>query len=148
MRNRITMIFVGSCVLLSAACSGDTTSAPQAATVTPELGKSSVEVQNPYAWAGQYHNGALNFALLKMKSSKTISKLDRCKVGLAALKAYQKQFRKPNGSSISVNSDIIDGMCEEATGFNLSASRDPSLLLNNNISNAATDYMNQISTAV
>jgi len=147
MRSRIAMIFLGSFVLLSAACSSDTTSAPQSANVAPDLGKSAGEVQNPYAWAGQYHNDALSFALVKMKASRNTSKFDRCKVGLAALKAFQKQFRKPNGSAISVNSDVIDGMCEAATGFALPASRETALPLQN-ISSTAADYMNQISTAV
>lgn len=148
MRSRTAMIFLGSCLLLSAACSSDTTSAPQTAAVAPGLAKSSGDVPNPYAWAGQYHNGALSFALLRIKASKKTSKLERCKVGLAALKDYQKQFRKPNGSVITVNSDVIDGMCEEASIFSVAASRLASAGLQNNISGSASDYMNQISAAV
>jgi len=105
------------------------------------------------AWMGKYHNDALAFALVKIKQSKSTSRLGRCKAGLAALKEFQKAFRKSGGSATFGDLSLTDGMCEEADtaarGLSMSvAPESKALRLANDISAPASDYMNQIGYAV
>ncbi len=115
--------------------------------------QASPSLQEQYAWTGKYHNEALAFAMSKVKESKKISKYDKCKVGLAALKDFQKAFRKAGGNAVFDDLTITDGMCEAAGSLSnrvvaargldasgLSPRADMSVLGN--------DYLNQISYQV
>ncbi len=149
MRSRIGTIVLGSFTMFIAACSTDTASSPGTQGATPTLGKSAESNAGNYDWVGKYHNDALAHALVKIRASKKLSKLDRCKVGLAALKDFQKQYKKADGSSIKIDPNIVDGMCEEAAASNFSlASSRASLFELPNISSSASGYMNDISAAV
>jgi hypothetical protein len=143
------MLVIGSFTMLIAGCSPDGTSSPQAASGSLAPGKVAEGNSSKYDWVGKYHNDALSYALVRLRASKKISKLDRCKVGLAALKDFQKQYRKADGSSIKADPNLVDGMCEAAAskGFSLSSARTP-LLDQGNISASAAGYMNDISSAV
>ena len=149
MRSRIAMIVLGSFTMLIAACSSDNASSPRVTSASPDVGKAAEGNSSKYDWVGKYHNDALDYAIVKIRASKKISKLDRCKVGFAALKDFEKQFRKADGSSLQVDPSIIDGMCEAgaASGFALSAAQS-SLLDQPNISSSASGYMNGIVSAV
>jgi hypothetical protein len=140
------MIVLSSVTLLLAACSSDSTS-PAQNNAALELSKSSENGASRYAWVGKYHNDALAHALIRMRAAKSLSKLDRCKVGLAALKDFQKGYRKSDGSSIAVNPDIIDGMCDAAAASGFASLRAGGFN-QANISSAAAGYMNDIQSAV
>jgi hypothetical protein len=146
MRSRIATFVLGSITLLLAACSSDTT-APAPKSATPELAKSSQSGAARYAWAGKYHNDALASALVRLRAAKSLSKLDRCQVGLAALKDFQRRYRKSDGSAIKVDPNIIDGMCEAAAATGFSSVRTGGFN-QASISSAAAGYMNDIQSAV
>lgn len=135
-------------------CSPESTSPVR--TVT-EAGPSSVQtkpsLQEQYAWTGKYHNDALAYAMSKIKESKKISKFDKCKVGVEALKDFQKAFRRAGGNAGFDDLTITDGMCEAAGSFpnRVVAARgiDASgLSVTAEISPLGNDYLNQISYQV
>lgn len=145
-------IIVGLSVT-AVSCSPESTTPVRSVNDAPSDAQSSPSLQEQYAWTGKYHNDALAYATSKIKESRKISKFDKCKVGLNALKEFQKEFRKAGGNAVFDDLTITDGMCEAAgslsnrvvaergidvTGFNPSA--DLSTLSNN--------YLNQISYQV
>jgi len=96
-------------------CSPESTSPLKSATPAgPGVAQASPSLEDQYAWTGKYHNDALAYALSKVKESKKISKYDKCKAGLAALKDFQKAFRKAGGNAVFDDLTITDGMCETA----------------------------------
>jgi hypothetical protein len=156
MRTRTTWIAVmllGVVVtsITAISCSPDSTSPVQS-----ERGKSqavspqSRSLQEQYAWVGQYHNDALAYALTKVKASKRTAKYDRCKVGLAALKVFQKAYRKEGRTAIFDDLTLTDGMCEAAAAGNFGVSASLGVIGNrrpsHDISPVANDYMNQLMT--
>ena len=151
----ITLAVVAGATLTAVSCSPDSTSPMSGVTRTdaPAFGKGSKSLIDEYEWTGKYHNDALAYALVSLKKSKATSRHDRCKVGLAALKEFQKEFRKANKKQGFDNLNLTDGMCEaaEANGFKIS----PSVSVGSNglrpgfdISPAASNYMNQLTSAV
>lgn len=140
--------------LTSVSCSPESTSPVQsAADAAPGVAQNALSLQDQYAWTGKYHNDALAYAFTRIKESKQLSKFDKCKVGLAALKDFQKAFRKSGGNAVFADLTLTDGMCEAAgsssdrvvsvRGF------DPgSLTPLADISPLANDYMNQVSYQV
>lgn len=130
-------------------CSPDSTSPlPNNRRATPAVGQQSRSLQEQYAWMGSYHNDALTYALTKIKASKHTSKYDRCKVGLAALKDFQKAYRKEGRSAIFDDLTLTDGMCEAATAANFGVSASLGIIDDlrprHDISPTANDYMNQL----
>src|SRR4051794_6177245 len=148
MRSPIAMIVLASFTLLLAACRADTT-APSSSVVAPAFGKGQADNTNKYDWVGKYHNDALDYAIAKVRANKKGSKLDRCKVGLRALKEFQNQYRKVNGSELKADPNLIDGMCEAAAANVLATSAPRSSLLetSNLIAGGAASSMNDISLA-
>ena len=154
MRTRITRIALMSTLIAASlttiACSPDATSPTQSSvSESPVLARQAQSLHDQYAWMGKYHNDALAFALTRIKASRKLAKYDRCKVGIAALKDFQKMYRKAGGPAIFDDLTIVDGMCEEvfATGNQIAASRGISvdgLTTNAIISTTANNYMNQI----
>ena len=135
-------------------CSPESTSPVRPVT---EAGPRSVQtkpsLQEQYAWTGKYHNDALAYAMSKIKESKKISKFDKCKVGVEALKDFQKAFRKAGGNPAFDDLTITDGMCEAAGSLSnrVVAARgiDASgLSVSADISPLGNDYLNQISYQV
>lgn len=130
-------------------CSPDSTSPlPNSRRATTVVGQQSRSLQDQYAWMGRYHNDALAYALTKIKASKRTSKYDRCKVGLAALKDFQKAYRKEGRSAIFDDLTLTDGMCEAATATNFGVSASVGIIDDlrprHDISPTANDYMNQL----
>jgi hypothetical protein len=132
-------------------CSPDSTSPVQGERGNSQaVGTQSRSLLEQYAWVGQYHNDALAYALTKVKASKRTSKYDRCKVGLAALKDFQKAYKKEGRTAVFDDLTLTDGMCEAAAVGNFAASaslggignRRPS----HDISSVANNYMNQLVT--
>lgn len=104
------------------------------------------------AWMGKYHNDALDFALKRIKASRKTSKLDRCKVGIAALKEFQKAYAKTASSAVFQDLSLSDGACEAAAqqsefspakSFNIGNAGPRA-----DISLSASNYMNQIVSEV
>ena len=80
--------------LTSVSCSPESTSPAQSsAEGVPLVAQTAQSLHDQYAWTGKYHNDALYYAMSKIKDSRKISKSDRCKVGLAALKDFQKAMK-------------------------------------------------------
>jgi hypothetical protein len=130
-------------------CTHDSTSPLQnGRSAAPMVDQKSPSLQDQYAWAGRYHNDALDYALTRMKASKPSTKYDRCKIGLAALKEFQKAYRKEGRSAIFDDLTLTDGMCEAATATNFRASASlesiDDILPTYDISPTASDYMNQL----
>jgi hypothetical protein len=130
-------------------CSPDSTAPIQSnRKATSAVTEQARSLQDQYAWMGKYHNDALAFALTKIKASKRTSKSDRCAVGLAALKEFQKAYRKEGRSAIFDDLTLTDGMCEAALGGNLGVSASLATLDGISpahiISPTANDYMNQL----
>jgi len=140
--------------LTSVSCSPESTSPARGASEgEPSPAQNAISLQDQYAWTGKYHNDALAYAFTRIKESKQLSKFDKCKTGLAALKDFQKAFRKSGGNAVFADLTLTDGMCEAAGSVsNRVASAkgfDPSSLTPlADISAAANDYMNQISYQV
>jgi hypothetical protein len=135
-------------------CSPESTSPARAATTAePSDAQAPLSLQEQYAWTGKYHNDALAYATAKINESKKIARFDKCKVGLAALKDFQKAFRKAGGNAVFDDLTITDGMCEAAASLSnpVAAARNleaPSFGTRADISTVANDYMNQISYEV
>lgn len=153
MRQRIALISIAAATALVSACSPDSTAPfPGVTNESPALGKQSPP-QDSYAWMGKYHNDALAYALGRIKASKKTANGDRCRIGLAALKDFQKSFTKPGGRSVVFDDlTLIDGMCEAATGSvlvgNSVGASIESLQALNIISSSASGFMDQIVAAI
>jgi hypothetical protein len=143
------MIVVSSFAIFSAACTPDSTSPVGDLRDFAPAQVKSPDAQSQYAWMGQFHNEALDFALVKIRASNARGKLDRCKVGIAAIKEFRKQFKKAGGGNLKVDPSLIDGMCEaaEESGFAPVASRAASFAFQNAISPTASNFMSQIVAA-
>jgi hypothetical protein len=134
----------------SVSCSPESTSPFRStAESKPSVVQSAQSLQDQYAWTGKYHNDALAYATERIKESKRISKYDQCKVGLAALKDFQKAFRKSGGNAVFDDLTITEGMCEAAVTLTnrVVATRDldpQTRVPLADISPLANDYMNQI----
>lgn len=155
MRKRIAPISLALIVMFAAACAPDSVTPPRTDgnSDSPAFGKVAASPADAYAWMGKYHNDALAYALVKIKASKKVSKADRCAVGLAALKEFQKSFKKPGGRTPTFDDlTITDGMCagvdQNLPGTAAREADVASLQSFNVISSTASDYMNQVSTAV
>lgn len=117
--------------------------------VGPGSAQTTPSLQEQYAWTGKYHNDALTYAMSKIKDSNKISKFEKCKVGLAALKDFQKAFRKAGGNAVFDDLTITDGMCEAAESVpnRVVASRGVAasgFRPRADISPLSNDYLNQI----
>jgi hypothetical protein len=115
-------------------------------------GQSPSSLSEQTAWMGKYHNDALEFALKRIKASRTRSKRDRCRVGVAALKDFQKAYAKNGRSPVFLDVSLSDGACEAAeaslSGHVASRSLMASIGTGTEISPLAGDYMNQIVSQV
>ncbi|HEX6576404.1 MAG TPA: hypothetical protein VF042_15660 [Gemmatimonadaceae bacterium] len=145
------MLAIGAVSVTAVGCSPDSTS-PISASSARAVGEPSSSAAEQTAWMGKYHNDALDFALKKIKASKRTAKLDRCRVGIAALKDFQKEYGKRTGSPFFSDLTLSDGACERAAA-QISGSVSQSVMLNNpllryDISYAAENYMNQIVSQV
>ena len=134
----------------SVSCSPDSTVPTQPATETaPTVVKAAQSLHDQYAWTGKYHNDALAYAMEKVNRSNKLSKFDKCKTGLAALKEFQKAFRKAGGNAVFDDLSITDGMCEAAGSLSnrvsSSVNFDPaSISPVLDMSAAGSDFLNQI----
>ncbi|MEO8192933.1 MAG: hypothetical protein ABI681_03710 [Gemmatimonadales bacterium] len=153
----VTLAVMTATTLAVVSCSSDST-APVARTAAVDRVTASVQSQPQsfaasYDWMGKYHNDALAYAEKKIKTSKATSKDGKCKVGLAALKEFQKAFSKSRKSSAFDDLTLTDGMCEAAAsgGLRVAAShlvnpaRNP---LAASASPGPDAYLYQIETAV
>lgn len=148
-------IFAGT-TLTAVSCSSDSTAPNQPAVgeSTSDPGNQSRSLLDEHSWMGKYHNDALAYAFARIGESKSVSKLAQCRVGLAALKEFQKAYRKSSGRPGFDDLTLIDGTCETAAeraghgivpSFTLSTS---DFRLMTDISATATKYMDQILYAV
>jgi len=140
--------------LTAVSCSPEATTPGR---ISDDGGRSGVQtaqsLHDQYAWTGKYHNDALAYAAKKISESKQLSKFAKCQVGLAALKDFQKAFRKSGGNAVFGDLTITDGMCEAANSLSnrVAAARSVAPVSNGprqDISVFANDYMNQISYQV
>ena len=144
----VTLSMIAGLSLTAVSCAPESTSAPTNVDLLTAARANASSLREQYNWMGKYHNDGLAFALGRIKSSKRVAKLDRCRVGLAALKDFQKAFRKSGGgSAVFDDLTITDGMCEAAAFPTVSQSTRllaPDGVVRSNISFAANNYMNQI----
>jgi hypothetical protein len=159
MRTRIRCaalsLAMAATTLTVVSCKPDSTAPidPPAVAGATILGKTSQSPAEQAAWIGKYHNDALAFALIRIKQSRSSSRFGRCKTGLAALKEFQKAFRKSGGSVTFDDLSLTDGMCEAAEAANGGVARNVAvagsgLTPRRDISAPAGGYMNQVESAV
>jgi hypothetical protein len=91
-------------------CSKDSTS-PENAGVTreePQLAQQRLpDLQDKYGWAGKYHTDALVHIHNKLShGNSALSKSDKCRVGIGALKEFNKSFSK-DGKSKGVDDQFL-----------------------------------------
>lgn len=143
------VMMVGFSTMMAGCSSDRTTSVATNDDVTPAGAANAASLHDRYAWTGKYHNDALAYATAKIKESKQTSTFGRCKAGLAALKEFQKAFRKAGGNAAFDDLTLTDGMCEAAESpshkVNATVGVDPNAVsANADISTAGNDLMNQI----
>ena len=105
------------------------------------------------AWMGKYHNDALDFALKRIKANRKASRFDRCKVGVAALKEFQKEYAKTAHSPVFLDLTLSDGECEKAAAAQSANAPGKSVNIGigaprADISLTATSFMDQIVSQV
>jgi hypothetical protein len=140
--------------LATAGCSPDAALPLDAASdALRAVGDSPSALVEQTAWMGKYHNDALDFALKRIKASPKASKFERCKVGVAALKEFQKAYAKTRRSAVFLDLTLSDGECEKAAARQ--SDNAPTNSVNIGIpgpradmSIAATSFMDQIVTQV
>lgn len=149
-------VFFGGLVLALAAtavsCSRETTSPARTAVSNNServLYEKVQELQQAYAWMGQYHTDALSYIYAKLTESKASTKTDKCRIATKALKEFDKIFRK-NGGAKGIRDDFLPAdICDGASdlGANLQINvgeASQGLKPRADISAAATSLMYQI----
>ena len=153
-----------SCVALSlaaicimpftiAGCSADPTLPVEAASGSVNVtGQSTPSLSEQTAWMGKYHNDALEFALKRIKASRKRTRGERCRVGVAALKDFQKAYARNGRSPVFLDVSLSDGACEAAEAAEAGQGTSRSLIANigtgTDISPLANNFMNQIVSQV
>ena len=154
MRTRSTCVALSLAAICSLSlgtvgCSPDSSLPVDAASDAARVvGESQSALVQQTAWMGKYHNDALDFALKRIKANPRSSRFERCKVGVAALKDFQKAYAKGR-SPVFLDLTLSDGDCEKAAASQSGNAPAKSVNLDiagprADISLTATNYMNDI----
>lgn len=110
-------VYFGALVLALTAtavsCSKDST-APQGQSAHVAQQKSQ-DAQDSYKWPGKYHTQALAHVYSKLaQANKRSTKAEKCRVAIAALKEFDKSFRKDAKSTGVDDAFLSDNVCGPA----------------------------------
>lgn len=112
-------VYFGALVLALTAtvvsCSKDAT-APQRQSASAQVTQQKTpDAQEQYKSAGKYHTDGLNYVYSKLaQANKRSTKAEKCRVAIAALKEFDKSFRKDARSTAFVSDDVCGA--QGATG--------------------------------
>jgi hypothetical protein len=92
-------------------CSRDST-APQLQSVSSAVPQKAPEAQVSPSWAGQYHTEALAYVYSKLSKTGNLgTQSARCRVAIAAMKEFDKTYRKPSGGIGVADALLTDDVC-------------------------------------
>jgi len=92
-------------------CSREST-APQPQSVSSAAPQKAPEAQVNPSWAGQYHTDALAYAYSKLSKTGNVgTQSARCRVAIAAVKEFNKSYRKANGTTGVADAFITADVC-------------------------------------
>jgi len=115
MKWKLPIYFSGVVVAITAAavsCSRDST-APQPQSVSSALPQKAPEAQLNPSWAGAYHSDALAFVYAKLsKTSNLTTQSATCRIAVAAMKEFNRSYRKPNGAVGVADGFLTDDVCK------------------------------------
>ena len=91
-------------------CSNDESTAPQSSVVAQKAPETQV---NP-SWPGQYHTDAVSFVFSKLsKAGNLATQAAGCRVAIAAIKEFDKSYRKPSGVSGVADAFVSEDVCTQ-----------------------------------
>ena len=92
-------------------CSRDST-APQPQSVASVVPQKAPEAQVNPSWAGTYHTDALAYVYSKLSNAGNLgTQSARCRVAIAAVKEFDKSYRKQNGTIGLADAFLTDDVC-------------------------------------
>jgi len=93
-------------------CSRDST-APQTQSVSSAAPQKAPETQVNPSWAGTYHTDALAYVFSKLSKTGDLgTQSARCRVAVAAVKEFNKSYRKQNGTIGVADAFLTNDVCE------------------------------------
>lgn len=93
-------------------CSRDST-APQPQSVSSAVPQKAPEGQVNPSWAGTYHTDALAFVYSRLsKTSNLGTQSASCRIAVAAMKEFNKSYRKQNGAIGVTDAFLTDDVCK------------------------------------
>ncbi len=97
-------------------CSRDST-APQPQSVSSAVPQKAPEAQVNPSWAGTYHTDALAFIYSRLsKTSNLGTQSATCRIAVAAMKEFNKSYRKQNGAIGVADAFLTDDVCKPING--------------------------------
>src|SRR5205823_6268639 len=93
-------------------CSRDST-APQTQSVSSAVPQKAPDAQVNPSCAGTYHTDALAFVYSKLSKTGNLgTQSARCRVAIAAVKEFNKSYRKQNGTIGVADAFLTDDVCK------------------------------------
>ena len=104
------LVFVITATAVS--CAKDST-APQLQSVSTAAPEKAPEAQVNPSWAGTYHTDALAFVYSRLsKTSNFGTQSASCRIAIAAMKEFNKSYRKQNGTIGVADAFLTDDVCK------------------------------------
>src|ERR1043165_8503232 len=104
--------FVLAITATAVSCTRDST-APQPPSVSTAVPQRAPDTQVNPSWAGTYHTDALAFVYSRLSKAGPLSTQSaRCRVAIAAVKEFNKSYRKQNGSVGVADAFLTDDVCK------------------------------------
>ena len=92
-------------------CSKDDSTAPQQS-MSSVVPQKTPEAQVNASWSGQYHTDGLKFVYSKLsKTSNLSTQAARCRFAIAAIKEFDKSYKKANGVTGVADAFVTDDVC-------------------------------------
>jgi hypothetical protein len=93
-------------------CSRDST-APQPQSVSTAVRQKAPEAQVNPSWAGTYHTDALAFVYSRLSKTGNLgTQSATCRIAVAAMKEFNKSYRKQNGAIGVADAFLTDDVCK------------------------------------
>ena len=93
-------------------CSRDST-APQPQSVSSAVPQKAPDAQVNPSWAGTYHTDALAFVYSRLSRTSNLgTQSASCRIALAAMKEFNKSYRKQNGAIGVADAFLTDDVCK------------------------------------
>jgi hypothetical protein len=104
-------VYFGAIVLALTAtvvsCSKESTAPQGQSSAAAQVARQKTQDADNYKWPGRYHTDALAYVYSKLAlANKRSTKAEKCRVAIAALKEFDKSFRKDAKSTVFVSDDV------------------------------------------